>query len=108
MTSKQDEKELYENAKEKVRKIKIFYLHLILYIIVVALLVYNFSIMEGPYTDAITGLNVSVLVFWTLFICIHAWSVFKGKFLFNENWEDRKIEQILEDKEEEIETTFWE
>ena len=102
-----DEKQLYLNAERKVRRIQIFYLHLFLFIIGVSLIIYNFYIMEGPYTQAITGLNISTLVFWTVVICIHAWSVFKGRLMFKKSWEDKKIEEILQ-KDKEVETTHWE
>lgn len=102
------DKKRYITAKEKVQKLKIFYLHLILYIIVVALISYNFYIMvEGPYTNNITALNISVLVLWTLVICIHAWIVFKGKPLFKKDWEHKKIEKILKE-DEKVENNFWE
>ena len=104
-----DEEKRFVNAKNKVQRIKNFYLHLVLYIIVIALLLYNFYIIEGPYTSVITGLNISIMVFWTVFISIHAWSVFKGKLLFKKSWEDKKIEKFLKEKEKEnVETTFWE
>ncbi|WP_040253323.1 2TM domain-containing protein [Psychroserpens mesophilus] len=102
-----DEKHLIK-AQHKLRQLKIFYIHLALYIVVVALISLNFYVMEeGPYTDNITALNIVVLVLWTLFILIHAWSVFKGRFLFNKTWEDKKIEKILKEKDKE-ETTLWE
>lgn len=100
------ERERLLKAKKQVRKIKIFYLHLALYIIVVALIALNFYVMEGPYTSVITGLNIIVLVLWTGFVGIHAWRVFKGKFLFQKSWEDKKTEQFLE--EEKVETKLWE
>ncbi|RKE97939.1 2TM domain-containing protein [Ichthyenterobacterium magnum] len=110
MTLSKEDKKHYENAKHQVKRIKMFYLHLILYAIVVALLSYNLYILEegGPYTNNITALNITVLVLWTALISIHAWSVFKRKSLFNKNWEDRKAKEFLKDKEEEVKTTFWE
>ncbi|WP_033961424.1 2TM domain-containing protein [Psychroserpens jangbogonensis] len=103
----EDEKKLIK-AKKKVQKIKIFYLHVALYIIVVALISYNFYILEeGPYKSNITALNISTLVFWTLFIGVHAWSVFKGKLFFNKSWEDKKIDKIIKEEEKE-QTTYWE
>ncbi|WP_460219664.1 2TM domain-containing protein [Psychroserpens sp. MEBiC05023] len=108
MKLSQDEKR-HLKAKDRVHKIKIFYIHLVFYVIVVALISYNFYIIEeGPYTNNITALNVSVLVLWTLFIIIHGWSVFKGRFLFKKSWEDKKIEKLLHEEEEVVETTFWE
>ncbi|MCK8479521.1 2TM domain-containing protein [Psychroserpens algicola] len=109
MALNNDENKRFLEAKRKVQKIKIFYLHVMLYLIVIALISYNFYILEGPYTDVITGLNISVIVFWTIFIVIHAWSVYKGRFLFNKSWEDKKIEKILEEKnKDEVETKIWE
>lgn len=105
--SKEEEKHLI-TAQNKLRKLKIFYIHLALYIVVVALISLNFYVIEeGPYTDNIIAFNIIVLGLWTLFISIHAWSVFKGRFLFNKKWEDEKIEKILKEKEKE-ETTIWE
>ncbi|WP_298758720.1 2TM domain-containing protein [uncultured Psychroserpens sp.] len=109
MKLKKDQQQQFIKAKEKVERIKIFYLHLALYIIVVALISYNFYILEdGPYTSNITALNVSVLVLWTLFIGIHAWRVFKGRLLFKKSWDEKKIDKFLKEEKEEVETTFWE
>ncbi|WP_425075996.1 2TM domain-containing protein [Psychroserpens sp. S379A] len=107
MKLNKDEDVLREKAKEKVQKLKVFYLHLALYSVVVILLVYNLYIVAGPYADNITALNITILVLWTAFICIHAWRVFKGSSLFNKSWEDRKTKQFLEENEE-SETAFWE
>ena len=107
MELNKNEDKRYEDAKNKVKRIKMFYLHMAFYIIVIALLLYNLYIVQGPYTSVITGLNISIMVLWTLFICVHAWSVFKGRLLFKKSWEDRKTEEYLKDKED-VETTFWE
>lgn len=108
MTINKDKEQQYLKAKDQVHRIRIFYLHLVLYIIVVALISYNFYILEeGPYTNNIIALNVSVLVLWTAFIGIHGWRVFKGRFLFKKSWEDKKIETLLKE-EKSVETTFWE
>lgn len=106
MTKELKEKQQLINAKDKVRKIKIFYIHLAGYIIVVALLLYNLYIVAGPYKNNIISLNLSVLFAWTIFIIIHGLNVFKQKQIFKKSWEDKKTEQFLKDKEEE--TTFWE
>ncbi|MEH6535783.1 MAG: 2TM domain-containing protein [Psychroserpens sp.] len=107
MKLNKDEDIRFVNAKNKVKRIKSFYLHLALYIIVTALLLYNFYIIKGPYTDVITGLNITIMVFWTIIIIIHALSAFKGRLFFKKSWEDRKTEEFIKDKEEE-ETTLWE
>lgn len=107
MSSINNRKQQFLSAKKRVRKIKKFYWHLLIYVISVILILYNFKIMNGPYVDAITGLNISILVFWTIIIIIHAWSVFKGKPLFNKHWEEKKMQEYLED-DNEVETNLWE
>ncbi|MEY8848870.1 2TM domain-containing protein [Psychroserpens sp. XS_ASV72] len=106
MEFNESEKQKYLAAKKKVKRLQTFYLHLMLYVIAMALLAYNFYIMTGPYQSEITALNIAIMVLWTLFIIIHAWSVYKGKLFFSKRWEDKKIESILKEKNEE--TTFWE
>jgi len=100
------EKEQLKKAINKVRKIKIFYLHLAGYIVGVGLLLYNLYIVSGPYKNNIISLNLSIIVVWSIFIVIHGLNVFKDKRLFNKRWEDKKIEKFLDKKDES--TTFWE
>lgn len=105
--NKDKEKQL-SRAKDKLRRLKIFYIHLAFYCVVVALISLNFYVLEeGPYSANITALNITVLVLWTAFIGIHAWSTFKGRSLFNKRWEDKKIEKILKEEDKD-KTTIWE
>ena len=76
------EKQQLRKAKDKVRKVKIFYIHLAGYIIAVALLLYNLYIVVGPYKNNIISLNLSILVAWTVFIIIHGINVFKEKQIY--------------------------
>ncbi|WP_296386428.1 2TM domain-containing protein [Winogradskyella sp.] len=108
MKINKDEKQLFLNAEKKVKRIKMFYLHLVFYIIGVALISYNFYIIEeGEYTNNINALNTSTLVLWTVIIVIHAWTVFKGRIIFKKSWEDKKMEKFL-DEDKESETKMWE
>ncbi|WP_197429324.1 2TM domain-containing protein [Winogradskyella endarachnes] len=106
MNQNEKNKWQYNNAKEKVRKLKLFYLHLIGYFIGSALLLYNLYIVAGPYKNNIISLNLSILFFWTVLIIIHGLIVFKHKHIFKKSWEDKKTEQFLKEKEEK--TTYWE
>ena len=96
-----------QEAKRNVRRLKIFYIHLVGYIVLVALLCYNLYIVEGPYKNNIISLNLSILVSWTVFILLHAWRVFKERKIFKKSWEDKKIASYLE-KDEIEETKMWE
>lgn len=107
MNQKIDNDKQYQQAKKQLKRIQLFYIHLAGYLILVALILLNFYVMEeGPYTSAITALNLSVLVGWTVFIGLHAWRVFKEKKVFKKEWEEKKIEEFLKDNDEE--TTLWE
>lgn len=86
----------YLRAKEKVRNIKIFYMHLVGYIIFVALLSYNLYIVEDGYKDFFIWFNSIFMVSWTIFIAIHAWNVFKGRIFFKKSWEDRKLKEYMD------------
>ncbi len=108
MKINKDDKQLFINAEKKVKRIKMFYLHLVFYIIGVSLVSYNFYIIEeGEYTNSINAINTSSLVLWTVFIILHAWVVFKGGLIFKKSWEDKKMEKFM-DEDKESETKMWE
>lgn len=101
------EEQLKENARKKVRRIKVFYLHLALYVISLALILYNFLIIEeGPYKDNIISLNLSIIVAWTVFIFIHGFIAFKEGKVFSKSWEEKKINEFSQ--KEESERQLWE
>ena len=103
-----DEQQLFIRAQKRVRRLWIFYIHLASYIISVALILYNFYIIEeGPYKNNIISLNLSILVAWSVFVIIHGLNIFKEKKIFKKSWEDRKTEEFLKETNE-VKTIFWE
>jgi hypothetical protein len=94
-------------AKKSAKRHMIFYVHLVGYFIVVALLLYNLYIVEGPYKNNIISLNLSVLVAWTVFIILHGLAIFKGRKIFKASWEEKKIEEFL-NEDDEVEMKLWE
>ena len=108
MTYPEDHKSQLLRAKRHVKRIKVFYIHLVGYIVVVSLVLWNFLIMDqGPHEKAINWINGSTLVGWTIFIILHWWSLFKGGGLFKKSWEDKKIEKYMKERGEE-KRTMWE
>ena len=107
MKRSDNEKEYLIKAKKRSRKIMLFYVHLIGYIVFVSLMVYNLYIVEEYYKNEIISLNLSVIVAWSVFIVIHGVVIFKGRQIFKKSWEDRKIDQFLKEKGE-VDTGFWE
>ncbi|APY11700.1 hypothetical protein BWZ22_10830 [Seonamhaeicola sp. S2-3] len=109
MSSQKNKKDQYLKAKERVRNIKIFYYHLVGYIILVALLLYNIYILDvnNPYADFFTWFNSIIIGAWTIFIILHGRYALKGKTIFKKDWEDKKMKEFLENETDE-ETTIWE
>lgn len=79
------EKQQFLKAKRQVRSLKLFYIHLAGYLVLVGLLVYNLLIVQGIYKNNIISLNLSVLVLWTVAIAIHAWKIFKEQKVFKQS-----------------------
>ena len=89
-TSSVEEKNKYHKAKKRVEELKGFYMHILVYIILIPLWVF---INYKTYWDfkwfwfPIFGMGVSII--------IHAFKVFS----YNNDWEERKIKEIM-DKEQ--------
>ncbi len=92
--------EKYQQAKEHVHKIKSFYTHLTVYIIV---------------NTFITGINIyysgfervhfnifSTWFFWGIGVFFHGMGVFGKNLLFSRDWEKRKINDLIEQEENEM------
>jgi hypothetical protein len=85
------EDQKYQKAKERVKKLKGFYIHLVAYILVNSFL-FLINIMTSP----------DILWFyWPLFgwgigVVMHAVYVLGFGPWFGPNWEDKKIKEIME------------
>lgn len=88
----------YINAKNKVKNVKVFYVHLIGYIILVMLLLYNLYIIDehNQYANFFTWFNLVIIAAWSVFIFLHGWNVFKGRLFFKKDWEDKKVQEFLD------------
>ena len=87
--------EKYEKAKKRVEELKSFYGNLATYAGINAILII-INLVTSPGSLWFYW----VTIFWGIGILIHASKVFifKGKFL-GEEWERRKIKQIMEKEE---------
>ena len=88
----------YLEAKKRVKKLKGFYIHLTIYVLV------NLMIVLINYQDLKPGEsyfkyeNFITLFFWGIGLLAHAMSVFVPQFVLGKNWEERKIRELM-DKE---------
>jgi hypothetical protein len=87
----------YLQAYKKVKRIKGFYIHLGAYLIVNV-----FIIAANIQLDDISHLwrweTFSTALFWGIGLAAHGLSVFGDDLVFNRQWEDKKIKELM-DKE---------
>lgn len=96
----------YMKAKKRVKVMKGFYIHFIIYILVNIFLsgIIIFGLMQSGYdfSDAITNFGFySTWLFWGIGLFFHFMGVFGFKSLgLGSNWEEKKIKELLEQEDQ--------
>jgi hypothetical protein len=96
----------YLRAKKRVKAIKGFYVHAMVYILVNIFIsgVIVFGLMQSDYSfyDAITNFGVvSTWLFWGIGLFFHWLGVFGFKsFVLGKDWEERKIKEMMEKEDQ--------
>lgn len=81
----------YKRAKEKLDKIKGFYIHATVYMIMVPVFIWlNYTSTSFPWA-------IFPIVGWGFGILGHASEAFEWHPVFNKNWEERKIKELMDD-----------
>ncbi len=100
---RQDSFSKFDRAKRKVEKLRNFYNHLLIYIVINGVIT-AFKVsghLESWNTFADRSLSIDVLsswLVWGVVLCIHAFSVFIFPKLLGYDWEERKIQQLMQDE----------
>lgn len=93
-TSPEDAK--YYEALKKVKRIKGFYTHAMVYVIInimiVIINVQNMEVGESYFRMQ----NMTTLLFWGIGLLAHGLSVFLPGMILGNNWEERKIKELME------------
>jgi hypothetical protein len=93
--------ESYNAAYKKVKRIKGFYSHLKVYIIVNAFIIIS-SLNKGYIGNhfEVRGFNnweiYSTAFYWGIALLIHAFTVFGPDVFFSKDWEQKKIQKYME------------
>lgn len=91
----------YVNAYRKMKRIKAFYVHLGVYVIVnVFLIAINYSQNLSESAAFWRWETFSTALFWGVGLAGHGLSVFNSNFLFGKNWEEKKIDQFMKKEKE--------
>lgn len=96
---KSSEYERYEEAKKQVKKIKGFYVHLLVYIMCTGFMIY----INLKYSPQYLWFLWSAFG-WGIGVFFHGLGAFKAFPFFGRDWEKRKIDELM-DKDQK---TKWE
>lgn len=92
----------YIRAKKRVKDIKGFYIHLVVYVIInifiSGVIIYGLTSSGDSFSEAFSNFGVySTWVFWGIGMFFHWLGVFGFKSLgFGKDWEERKIREMME------------
>jgi len=86
----------YKQALKRVKKIKGFYTHLIVYIVInLMLLIVNYKNLDAN-ENFWRWQTFNTVLFWGIGLLAHGLSVFTPTFILNKDWEERKINELME------------
>lgn len=87
----------YELAYKRVKRIKGFYIHLLVYVLV------NAFIIVSSFNRSVLGSEIffrwetfSTALFWGIGLVAHGMSVFGRDLFFGADWEERKIKEFMD------------
>jgi len=92
----------YKAAQKRVKDIKGFYIHLVVYLFV-NIAIFVVSTQSEGFIDGLSHLsNYSTLFFWGIGLFAHWASVFGPSFLFGKKWEEKKIQELMDKDKKQI------
>lgn len=94
--------ERYDLAFKRVKRIKGFYVHFLVYVLVNAFIISrNFFGHRSENEIFWSWGTFSTAIFWGIGLLAHGLSVFGRDLFFGDNWEEKKIKELIEkDKNE--------
>lgn len=94
--------EEYYYAIARVKRIKKFYVHLIVFILVNAYLIFDECFDAESFVSLFKLHTYSTMFFWGIGLVAHGLSVFGKDIFFGDNWEERKIKEFMEKDKNQI------
>ena len=90
------EKDRYERAEKRVKRIKGFYTHTIVYVVINIMLVIVKIQNLDSRESFLQWQNFTTLFFWGIGLLAHGISIFTPNFMLGKDWEERKIKELME------------
>ena len=86
----------YLEAKKRVKRVKGFYIHFLVYICVNLFIAYlNYEDLK-PGESYFQWQNFFTLFFWGIGLAAHGLSVFLPNFILGKDWEEKKIRELMD------------
>ena len=86
----------YQEALKRVKKIKGFYTHLIVYLVINSALLLSKIDFDNRSSWSFEWKNFSTAFFWGIGLVAHGFSVFLPSIVMGKNWEEKKIKELME------------
>ncbi|WP_445731220.1 2TM domain-containing protein [Mariniflexile sp.] len=96
METNSTEKSRYERAAKRVKRIRGFYSHALVYVVINTMIVIINTQNLDTGESYFQWHNFTTLIFWGIGLLAHGLSVFAPNFIFGKDWEERKIKELME------------
>ncbi|CAM3876233.1 2TM domain-containing protein [Flavobacterium jumunjinense] len=90
----------YQEALKRVKKIKGFYTHLMVYVVINGMIVIANIQNLGEAESYFQFKNFTTAFFWGIGLLAHGLSVFLPTMFLGQDWENRKIRELMEKEKE--------
>lgn len=86
----------FKEVEKRVKKIKGFYIHLMVYVLV-NLFVIGMIAIKLDQSEKLWSWNLIQLpLFWGIGLMSHAFTVFLPSIILGRNWEEKKIKELMD------------
>ncbi len=86
----------YEDAVKKVKKLKGFYTHALVYVVINIMVIIANVQNDEPGEIFFQFKTFMTAFFWGIGLLAHAMGTFIPYFILGKDWEERKINQLME------------
>jgi len=91
----------YDKALKRVKKIKGFYTHLLVYVVInIMIIILNIQGLDKGESYFKLE-NFFTAFFWGIGLLAHGLSTFGGEIFLGNDWEEKKIQEIMEKEKQE-------
>lgn len=81
----------YLEAKKQVKRVKGFYIHALVFVLV-NILIIVLKLTKSEQEE----IHVWGIGFWAIGLLLHGLSVFLPNFIFGKDWEEKKIRELMD------------